>query len=174
MPAAQARSTIPEPQPIERIKRGRALRRIFNVLLAVFLIAAVAGVFGVRSRKATASAEGYEVTVTYAAVSRPGLATPWSVDVRRVGGFEAAATIAVTSDYVDMFDENGLDPDPAVARADADFVYWTFDVPPGETLGVSFDARIEPGVQWGREGVVKLIRESRTIVEVPFKTWVMP
>ena len=30
-------------------------------------------------------------------------------------------------------------------------VIWEFDPPPGETFRLSFDARIEPGVQWGRD-----------------------
>jgi hypothetical protein len=41
-------------------------------------------------------------------------------------------------------------------------------------MTVSFDARLEPAVQWKREGFVRLIHESRTLAYVPFTTWVMP
>jgi hypothetical protein len=157
-----------------QIRRGRLLRRIGMAFFCALLLAALLGRLGVRTATATASADGYEVTVEYAAATRPGLATPFSVEVTHPGGFDAATTIAVSGDFLDMFDENGLDPDPAAARADADFVYWTFEAPPGDTLGVSFDARVEPALQWKREGVVKLIQDNRTIVTIPFRSWVMP
>jgi hypothetical protein len=174
MAPSRGTSTIPSLPDIERLRRSRLLRRAFTIVLTLFLVLSLTGVLGVRTRTATGAAQGYVVAVTYAAMTRPGLATPWAVDVTRVGGFEEAVTVAVTSDYIDMFDENGLDPDPAIARADDRYTYWTFEIPPGDKLGVSFDARLEPAVQWGRDGKVLLIREGRTLLEVPFRTWVMP
>lgn len=150
-------------------------RRIVLALLFAILLAGIAGAFGVRTREATAIANGYELTVTYAAVTRPGLATPWSVDVRRPGGFlEGPITIAASGEYLDMFDENGLDPQPSASTADPEFVVWEFDPPMGDTLSVSFDARLEPAKQWGRSGTVKVLDGETELVEVSFRTWVMP
>ena len=173
MPEA-VRTTIPDTPTTSQLKRGRLLRRLFFLLLAAFLALGVAGRLGVRTASTSGSAEGYTVTVTYASMTRPGLASNFGIQIERVGGIKDSLTLAVSTDYLDMFDENGLEPDPAVSRAGPDFVYWTFDTPPDDILEVSFDARIEPGVQWGRRGVVKLIRESDTVLEVGFKTWVMP
>lgn len=167
-------STIPEALPLARLRRARALRRLAFVVIALFLLAAAFGLLGVRSREASASGGGYDMTVTYAAMSRPGLATPFDIEVTKAGGFPGQVTLAVSGDYLAAFDENGLDPDPTGARADGDFVYWTFDPPEGDVLLVSFDARLEPAVQWKREGTVRLIRQSEALAEIDFTTWVMP
>jgi hypothetical protein len=134
----------------------------------------LAGTFGVRTAETTVRGAGYELTITYASVTRPGLATPWAAEIRRPGGFEGPVNLAVSAPYLEMFDENGLDPDPAAATADARFVVWEFDRPPGESLNVSFDARLEPGVQWGKEGSAQLLVDGRVVLEVSFRTWVMP
>jgi hypothetical protein len=167
-------STIPDAPPQARLRRARFLRRITLAALAIFLILGLAGVWGVRTTTTTVTDGGYEVTVTYAKVSRPGLATPWAVDVRRPGGFDGPVTVAASSGYLEMFDENGLDPDASKSTQDKQFVIWEFEPPDGDTLVISFDARIEPAVQWARDGVVQVREDGRPVVEVPFKTWVMP
>ena len=167
-------ATVPPEEPLERLRRARLLRRIVLVLLFVVLLAGLAGAFGVRTREVSATRNGYELTVTFATVTRPGLATPWSVDVRRAGGFDGPITIAASGEYLDMFDENGLDPDPAASTADPEFVVWEFDPPSGDTLSISFDARIEPARQWGRSGTVKVLDDGVEVVSASFRTWVMP
>jgi hypothetical protein len=174
VPKAASHSTIPETVSTDRLRRARMLRNTFVFLLFAFLVTALTGLLGVRTSTKRASAQGYDVTVTYGAMTRPGLATPFDVEVVRTGGHKEPVTLAVSNDFMAAFDENGLDPDPAITRADADFVYWTFEVPPGDTLGVSFDARLEPAVQWKRPGTVRLIRESETLLEIGFTMWVMP
>lgn len=164
----------PPAPPVPRLKRARAFRRLALAALAAFVVLGGLGVFGVRTAEVTARGGGYELTVTYASVTRPGLATPWSVEVRHAEGFDEPITLRVTEDYLAMFDENGLDPDPASATADAEFVQWSFDPPSGDTLAVSFDARIEPAQQWGRRGEVVVMIGERRVVEASFKTWVMP
>ncbi|MGH2732546.1 MAG: DUF421 domain-containing protein [Actinomycetota bacterium] len=56
---------------------------------------------------------GYALRVMYASVSRPGLVTPWSVEVRRPGGFMGPVTLAASSSYLEIFDGNGFGPDPS-------------------------------------------------------------
>ncbi len=167
-------STLPEPIGVERLKRARAGRRAVIAIMALLLLLALSTLLGVRTSEKAASAEGYDVTVTYASVTRPGLATPFDVEVTKAGGFDEPVVLAVSGDFLAAFDENGLDPDPASSVADADFTYWRFDPPPGDTLGVSFDARLEPAVQWKREGTVKLLAERTSVVEIDFTMWVMP
>ncbi len=171
---ADSTSTIPDPQPLERLKRARAGRRVTMAIAFLIVVAALVGLLGVRTREVSAAGGGYEMTVTFATMTRPGLATPFDVEVSHPAGMDEQVTLAVSNDYLAAFDENGLDPDPAISRSDEEFVYWTFEPSPGNTLGVSFDARLEPAVQWKREGEVRLIREGRTLVVVPFTTWVMP
>ena len=172
--------TEPEPTDIRRQVRSRLARRLFVAALGLFLLLGALGVYGVRTRTASASAGGYELSVRYATVSRPGLATPWSLEVRRPGGFPDGLTVAVMSSYFDVFDENGLEPAPVEETSDGERTYWRFSPSAADTIAVSFDARIEPGVQVTRaKGRVEVLAgptgpTAATVVAVDFRTWVMP
>ena len=148
--------------------------------LGLFLLLGALGFYGVRTRTISAAAEGYELSVRYASVSRPGLATPWSLEVRRPGGFPDGLTVAVMSSYFDVFDENGLDPAPVEETSDGERTFWRFGPSAADTIAVSFDARIEPGVQVTRaKGRAEVLagppdRTATIVVAVDFGTWVMP
>lgn len=169
--------TAPQEGDVGRLRRGRLARRAFVIGLVAFLAMGMLNVYGVRIREATATGAGYEVTVRYATISRPGLATPWSVEVSRPGGFPDGITLAVTSGYFDGFDENGLDPSPEEETADGERSIWRFAPSSGDTLSVSFDARIEPGVQLTRlKGGVSVLPtpDGPPAVTVSFATVVLP
>lgn len=153
------------------------MRRVFVAVLVVFLALGAFNVYGVRTRTASASAGGYELSVRYATVSRPGLATPWSLEVRRPGGFPDGLTVAITSSYFDAFDENGLDPQTVEETNDGEWTIWTFGPSAGDTVAVSFDARIEPGVQLTRlkgQAEVRANPSGAPVATVAFSTFVMP
>ena len=166
------------PVALPRQVRSRALRRLFVAALAVFLGLGALNFYGVRSRTASATGGGYEVSVRYASISRPGLATPWSMEVRRPGGFPDGVTVAVTSSYFDAFDENGLDPAPEEETNDGERTIWQFGPSVGDTLAISFDARIEPGVQFtrvkGRAEILAGPDDGPPAVSVSFSTLVLP
>ena len=166
--------TTPEEADLARARRARTVRRIFLTLLAAFIALGAAGRLGVRSATVTAKGGGYELTVTYAQVTRPGLPTPWSFVVSRPGGFDGPVTVATTNKYLDLFDENGFDPQPSSSTATEKYVIWEFDPPPGDTLAVSLDARLEPGVQWGRSGETAVLEDGKPVVTARYHTWVMP
>lgn len=132
-------------------------------------------VYGVDSRHAVAEAGGYELDVRYAAVSRPAVATPFDIEVRRPGGFDGPVTVGVSSDYLSMWDENGLDPAPAKETASPGLLVWEFDPPAGDVLAISFDARIEPAAQQGKRGSVAVLDpEGAPFVSVSFSTRLRP
>lgn len=169
--------TFPPPPDIRAVRRGRLGRRLFTAGLVVFLALGALGVYGVRTREVTAAGGGYRLTVTYTSVTRPGLATPWSVEIRRPGGFgDELVTVAVASSYFDAFDENGLDPDPAEAFTDGKRTVWRFEPPPGDVMTVSFDARIEPGVQLTTvKGTVAVLDPAGAdAARARFRTLVLP
>jgi len=138
------------------------------------------------------------VSVTHAVVARAGLDVPWEVTVRREGGFTGPITLAVTADYFDIYEEQGLDPAPAAETADGDRLYWTFDPPTTGTrpdgsvgpcrppagsgllpascdeLAVEFDAYIQPASQLGASGEVAVLVDGVPVVTVPFRTWLVP
>ena len=61
----------------------RAMRGVVLVLVFGVVIAALAGLAGLRTREVTGTAGRLEVKVTYAQVTRPGSSTPFEVDVTR-------------------------------------------------------------------------------------------
>lgn len=166
--------TAPEDNDLHRSRRARTIRRVFMSLLAVFLVLGLSGSLGVRTRTVTAQGGDYELTLTYGHVSRPGLPTPWSFEVRRPGGFAGPITVMTSSKYLDLFDENGFDPAPAGTTATPEAVIWEFEPPPGDTLAVSLDARIEPSVQWGRWGETSVLEDGKPVVTARYRTWVLP
>lgn len=147
-------------------------------MLCLFLCAAAFNLFGVRTATATGSGGGYELKVRYASVTRPGLATPWSVEISRAASDvgDEEIVVATKSSYFDGFDQNGLSPTPQEESSDGEWSFWTFNAPaPGGTLTVSFDARIEPGVQLARlSGTTELRREGSELVSVDYRTLVLP
>ena len=181
-PASPRPSTPTEPAPadVARQIRARTGRRIFIALLVLFLLGGALDLYGVRTRTRSAAGGGYELAVTYGSVSRPGLATPFSFEVRRPGGFPQGVTVAALSSYFDVFDENGLDPSPVEETSDGERTFWTFGPSAADTISVSFDGRIEPGVQVTRaKGRAEVLAGppgpgAATVVTVNFGTWVMP
>lgn len=169
-----ATSTEPRDDDNRYQRRDFWARRVFVVLLAAFLLAAAVGVFGVRTVEKTASGGGYDLTVRYASVTRSGLASVWSVEVRSDRGFDGPITLANDASYFDMFDENGLDPEPTASTQDDERLEWEFDPPDGDVFVVSFDARIEPAAQWGATGRTRLLVDDAEVVAVSYTTTVMP
>jgi hypothetical protein len=170
-------STAPEQTDTAKLVRSRFGRRLFFAALSLFLLLGLLDVYGVRSAQKTASDNGYEMTLTYATVSRPGLATPWSLEIRHPGGFDSGLiTVAATASYFDGFDENGFDPDPSRSTNDGERDIWQFEPPTGDTLTISLDARIEPGVQLTKlKGEVAVLGPTGDdAVSVDFSTFVMP
>lgn len=168
-------STIPPERPIERIRRARALRRAFLVLLFAFVAAGLFGVFGVRTATVRAEGGGYELEVRYAKVARPGLSVPWAVTIRRPGGFDGPVTLTTTAAYFDLLDENAFDPDPTSSTADGDDMIWEFEPPEaGDTLEISLDTRVGPNVQWGKSATTAVLEDGQPVVAIEYSTWIVP
>lgn len=155
----------------------QALRLVAATVMLSAVAAAAVGLLGVRSRIASGEAGGVVATVEYAHVARPGLAAPFSVTVESRDGtpLPPSLEVAVTLDYLELFDENGLDPQPASEHTDDGDLVWSFEVPPGvREFSVSFDGRIEPAVQWKRTGRVAVTAGDRQVADVDITTWVTP
>ncbi|MCA1691140.1 MAG: hypothetical protein LC733_02665 [Actinobacteria bacterium] len=169
-------STEPPEISVKRMRRGRAMRRVFFVCLCALLVAAALGLLGSRTSETTASGGEYELVVRYPSITRPGLATQFEIEVTREGGFPGIVTLAISSSYLDIFDENGFDPDPLGATTDPERLVWSFEPPKdSDTMAFSFDARTEPGVQLKRAaGSVAVLEDNRPVVTARFKTLVLP
>lgn len=173
-------TTLPEgPTTLTKRRIGYAVTTAF--LTAVMLVAAVdalgsTAILGVDSRTISAEGDdGLALSVTYGEASRPALATPFDIEVTKPGGFDGPVRIAVDQEYLRMWDENGLVPAPSAETVMGPWVVWEFDPPVGDTLLVTYDARIEPAAQEGRSGAVAVLDdEDQTLARVDFTTRVWP
>lgn len=169
------RSTLPEDVPRERLRRAQHGRRAFLVVVFVFVALGLLGVFGVKTATVRASGGGYDLEVRYARVARSGLAVPWSVTIRHPGGFEGPVTLASNSAYFDLFDANSLEPDPESSTTDGERFIWELSPPEeGDTMVVSLDTRVGPNAQLGTSGSTAVLVDGEPVVQVRYKTWVMP
>jgi hypothetical protein len=166
--------TAPRSYPQKRIRRARSERRIVLVLLAVFLALGLAGVFGPRTSTVTANGGGYRLTVTYPAVTRPGLPVRWEVLVTHAGGFPDRLRIGTTFDYFHLFDVTGIEPDATSSTSDGGNMVFEFDPPPGDTLRIQFDASVEPSVHELPSATTSVLVGDRPVVQVSYSTRVMP
>ncbi len=171
------RSTVPV-QPgrgwttFERTMRGAVLVLVFGVVAA-----ALGGLAGLRTREVTAAAGRLEVQVTYAQVTRPGNSTPFEIDITSTDGapLPAELEVRVSSAYLAMFDENGLDPEPVSSTSDGTEERWRFEVEPGsDRFHIGLDARLQPNIHSGETGTVRVGEPGSAPVEVEFRTWVLP
>ena len=162
-----------------RMRRHRAAYGVTTSVLLVLAVLAVLdvpfGVFGVDTGTvADRAATGEALTVEYTAVTRPALASPFTVEVESPGGFDGPIVIAVSRPWIEVWDENGLYPSPDGETGDPDWVVYEFEPPDGDTFRVFYDARLEPARQESVAGVVELRRDDEAIASVRFETKVRP
>jgi hypothetical protein len=154
---------------------GARWRRVFLVLVALIVAAGVAGLLGVRDATATAAEDGWSVRVQYAAIARSGLDVPFTTTVRHEGGLGKEVTLALTGDYLDIFETQGFHPEPSSTSRDAHTLYLTFDAPPdGDTLTVAYDAYIQPAAQVGRAATLGVLVDGHRVAVVDIHTRLLP
>ena len=170
----QVVSTLPEANPLENVRRSRAIRRIGLGLLLIIVVAALLGWAGPRPETAMAEASGYRLEVSHPSVSRPGLAIRLSIAVSREGGFDQPVRLILGREYIEALDFNAIYPDASAQIADDGHVIFEFDPPLGDTLTVDFDGRHEPGAEGLINGNVGVLEQGEPVVEVEFSTTVLP
>lgn len=131
-------------------------------------------IWGIGTAVVTDEAAGYELSVRYPTVSRPALATPFDIVVRRAGGFNGPIDIAIDPQWIEMWDYQSLYPEPSSQTATPDRLVLSFDPPDGDVLRIFFDARIQPSEQHGRSGFVAVLEDGTPVVAVEFDTAVRP
>lgn len=168
-------STLERVHPPQVRSRGLWGRRAGTGVLLVFVLCGASGLLGVRSTTAHGSAPEVRVAVTHAAVARSGLDVPWQVRVEREGGFDDEITLAVTADYFEIFESQGMDPEPAEETRDGEWLLLTFTAPEGDTFVVDYDAYIQPAAQIGREAAVAVVEADGTrVAATSFATRIVP
>ncbi|MBV9831475.1 MAG: hypothetical protein JOZ82_07740 [Marmoricola sp.] len=150
-------------------------RRVVVSLIAVLVLAGLAGYAGDKVGTRTTHAPPWSVQVQYPRVSRPGLDVPWQVTVRHEGGFKGQLQLAVTASYFDIFESQGFDPEPTNEAADGSTLYLSFNPPPsGDTFVLSFDAYIQPTSQQGQSGSLSVVDHGQRVATTHFTTTLLP
>ncbi|HRD62188.1 MAG TPA: hypothetical protein PLZ93_03130 [Nocardioides sp.] len=153
-------------------------RRAFVTVICLVVVAALAGFLGVRSATVDAREDGWSVSLEYPSVARAGLDVTFRATVRHEGGFgdsPGTVTLALTGDYLNIYEEQGFHPDPSASRRDEHTLYLTFDAPTqGDTFVVSYDAYVQPSSQQGRAGTLAVLTDGREVAVVPFRTRLLP
>jgi hypothetical protein len=158
-----------------QLVRARTLRRVGLVVLGIVVVAGLFNLLGVRTGTVSAEGDGYRLTVEYAEVTRPGLATTWIVEVRSPAGFDGPVTLATSALYFDRFDFNQLYPEPSAVSPRGDEVLLEFEEIDGEVLRVAFDGRASPTFAASLvRGSTGLEVDERELARVDYTTVVMP
>ncbi len=170
-------STVPEQPSVGWTRFERGIRAVVFLVVFGIVVAALVGFAGLRTREVSATSDRFEVRVTYAQATRPGISTPFEIDVDSTDGtpLPERLEVRVSSDYLAMFDENGLDPEPESSTSDGTDETWRFEVDPGASrLHIDMDARLQPNIHSGTTGTVRVAEPGSSPVEVEFRTWVLP
>ena len=161
-------------EPTVRSSGVRA-RRIGTTVLTLFVLAGLVGVFGVRESTVHGSGGGYDVSVHHASVARAGSDVPWRVTIRREDGFDSAVTLALTADYLRIYEHQGWFPEPTDQTRDGEWLYLTFAAPQGPELVIDLDAYVQPNAPVGAGGEVSVVDADGALVAVTkFSTRLVP
>jgi len=168
-------STIPSTEPDLVMGRRRlAVRIVILGAFLLFVLLGLLGLFGVKAGHAQSTASnGVHVELTYPRIARPALAIPFAIHITNLDHVKSDTVVRVRSSYLAMFDDNGMSPQPADETDDGEWTTWVFDTPPSGVLDVSLDTRVEPGVQWKRNGAV-VVRTDDSQTRIDFRTWIAP
>jgi hypothetical protein len=168
--------TLPTVRNLGSSRRSHRLRQVGVAVLALWCVAGATGYLGVHSSTRTASgADGWHASFTYPAVARAGLDVPERLVITKDGGFTSdSITVAINGSYFDMFETQGLWPEPSAETRGRDDVYLTFDAPAGDTLTIDYDAYIQPASQIGRQARIAVVTDGQTRVSLQAKTFLFP
>ncbi len=166
-------STAPADDGLATSRRALWWRRGVLAVLTVFVLAALGQQLGVRTDRVGATDGELTVSLRYADRARGALAVPFTILVERPGGFDEPIEVRTRQSYLAIFDDNGFEPEPTSMTTEDGEVIWAFDPPPGDTLQIILDARIEPGV-FGRERGATTVTTDGDTVTLEYTTWVAP
>jgi hypothetical protein len=168
-------TTTSDVNDAKRNRRGLVGRRVALAVIVLLVLVGATGFLGVHAGTASATGNGYQLTVTYPRVARAGLDIPWNLRLTHPGGFPGDITVAISADYYDIFEFQGMHPEPSDETADAHFVYLTFSPPKqGDVFTTALDTYVQPSSQIGRHAVTEVLIDDKVVARVSYRTWLVP
>jgi hypothetical protein len=97
------------------------------------------------------------------------------IDVGHDGGFvDDVVVVEISASYLAALDWNTVFPEPSDQVREGDLLEWTFPAPAADTLRLTLDARWNPAVQRGVDGIVVVRESGQRVAQVSFHTEAMP
>jgi len=149
-------------------------RRGFLFAVLLILIAGLLGYLGMKKGTVSATGGGYQLHLTYPRIARAGLDVPWELTITHPGGFDGPVVVEVTGAYFDIFESQGISPEPSDETSDGDWDRMTFAQPVGDTLTIDLDIYVQPASQIGRGGTARVLDHGSPAASLDFHTWLLP
>ena len=149
-------------------------RRVGIAALVLVVAADLGGGLGVHTTTRTATGGGYRLTLSYPGIARAGLDVRWRARVDHAGGFDRPITLALSGDYLSIYETQGFHPEPSAETRSAHRLLLTFDPPHGDSFVLDYDAYIQPASQRGKSGTLSLKVHGRNAASVHFHTFLWP
>jgi hypothetical protein len=168
-------STLEDVRPVTAGPRPLVWRKLGLALLAVIVLAGFFGLLGDRSGSVEGeSGDGHHLRLEYAASSRPGLDVPFEITLTKPEGLDLEETLALTGEYLDMYETQGWYPEPTEQTRDGEWVYLTFATEGQPEMVIDFDAYIQPAAVRSRDGRIAVVVDGEPVAPLSFRTVLFP
>jgi hypothetical protein len=157
-----------------RLRLARNFRRGGIAGLLILLALGLAGAFDPKEDEVSAKGRDLDLQVSFPERLRGGLESSLELELSRPGGFASPVEVAVTRDWLGLFDLGSIDPQPASETGDPERVIWSFEPPPGDALEVTVNLTLRPAVRSGEQATVAVLDEGRELATTRFETSVVP
>lgn len=163
-------STLADVVDSHRDLPGRIGRRVVLSLVAVFIVVALADVFGLTSR-ATSTSPGYTLTVTSPASIRAGMDARITVELHSEQKISAPITMEVEQDYLDAFSTYSTSPVPDGESSDGTSLVLDYDAPGETAFRLDIDGTASEDALVLARGEVRVYVDGKLVATTELKTW---
>ncbi|WP_256838799.1 hypothetical protein [Ornithinimicrobium faecis] len=168
-------STLDGVRPVTAGPRPLLWRRVGFLTLVLVVLAGLFGFLGDRVGVVEGPAgDGQHLRLEYAATSRPGLDVPFEIRVTRPEGLDPEVTLAITGDYLRLYETQGWYPEPSEQTRDGQWVYLTFATEGQPVMVVDYDAYIQPNAVLPRSGQLAVVVDGEPVDPLSFRTFLFP
>jgi hypothetical protein len=177
-PSSRSTLQLDDGVPLAEGRHSAAIwvRRAALTVLALVVAAGLTSYLGVHTGTVAASHDEWGLSLRYPQVAQPGLDVVWQATVTHPGGLGKEVTLAISGDYLNMFETQGFHPTPSDETRDGRMLYLTFTDPPGDTFVVDYDTYVQPASQAGSAATLAVVDPMTfaRLTSVDFRTRLMP
>lgn len=168
-------STLEAVRPANKGPRSLLWRRAGLLVIVVVVLAGLFGFLGDRVGVVERfGPDGHQLRLEYAQTSRPGLDVPFEVRLTKPEGLDPEVTLAITGDYLDLYETQGWYPEPTEQTQDGEWVYLTFATEGQPVMVINFDAYIQPNAVLPRSGQLAVVVDGQPVDPLSFRTVLFP